>query len=194
MEAPSSSEKKPSGKNQTREFAGFLLKLVLIWLSWKGFIWLIGEESVPINKRHVPALSAPWETLNDGLRSVLLHLSDGILHVLGYETQMVNEYILRVAGYGGISLGNYCLGFQLMYYFTMLFLIADMAWSRRIAGVVIGILLIQMLNVLRITGLILIDVHAHHLMFLSHDYLFSAIVAVVLLFFYWWMVKEKRSK
>lgn len=123
----------------------------------------------------------------------MLHVSDGILHVLGYETQMVNEYILRIAGYGGISLGNYCLGFQLMYYFAMLFLVSGIAWKKRITGVVVGILLIQTLNVFRITGLILIDVHAHQLMFLSHDYLFNAIVAGVLLLFYWWMLKEKKS-
>lgn len=190
----SSSKKSLLSDKSTKEFAVFLGKLVLIWLSWKAFVWLIGEESVPISKRHVPALSAPWEVLNDWLRATLLHISNGILHLLGYETQMVNEYILRVAGYGGISLGNYCLGFQLMYYFSMLFLVSGLAWRKRITGVVVGILLIQTLNVLRITGLILIDVHAHDFMFLSHDYLFSAIVAVVLLFFYWWMLREKPMK
>lgn len=177
---------------QTKAFLWFLGKIFLIWVSWKGFIWLIGEESVPLHERHIPAISAPWEALNDWLRTTLLHISNGILHLLGYETQLVNNYILRIAGYGGISLGNYCLGFQLMYYFSMLFLISEMTWSKRVFGVVVGILLIQALNVMRITGLILIDVHAHNLLFLSHDYLFSAIVAVVLLFFYWWMLKENK--
>ncbi|MDZ4845704.1 MAG: exosortase/archaeosortase family protein [Chitinophagales bacterium] len=193
MEENTSSKKSLLSDKQTKDFLFFIGKLFFIWLSWKGFIWLIGEESVAISERHVPALSAPWEVLNDWLRATLLHISDGILHLLGYETQMVNEYILRIAGYGGISLGNYCLGFQLMYYFSLLFLVAQIAWSKRIAGVVIGILLIQTLNVFRIIGLILIDVHAHDFMFLSHDYLFNIVVAAALLLFYWWMLREKHK-
>ena len=112
LEGNSLSKKKLLSDKRTKEFAFFLCKIVFIWLSWKAFIWLIGEESVPISERHLPALSAPWEVLNDWLRSTLLHITDGILHVLGYETQMVNEYILRIAGYGGISLGNYCFRYN----------------------------------------------------------------------------------
>lgn len=192
MGEQSSSKKGLFKDKRTNEFAFFLVKLALIWLSWKVFVWFIGEESDPMEERYSPFLSAPWEALNNWLRATLLHISDGILHILGYETQMVNEYILRVAGWGGISLGNYCLGFQLMYYFSMLFLVSKISWPKRLIGVAGGILLIQGLNVGRIVGLILIDVHAHHLMWLSHDYLFNIIVAIVLLFFYWRMVRNQK--
>ena len=177
----------PSWKKDT----GILvLKLILIWLSWKIFIWIMGEESEPLDQRMFPALSAIWESLNDALRITLLSISRSILTVLGYRADVFNDYTLMVHGHPGISVGNYCLGFQLMYYFAMLFLVSGLPRKKMWFGVITGILLIQLLNILRLVGLSLIDVHAPQLMFVSHDYLFSAFVFIVLILFYYKLVKH----
>jgi len=184
-----------SGKlkdKRLQDFAFFLAKLLAIWLSWKLFSWVIGEERIPLEERYFPALSAPWETLNDWLRALLLHSSNGILHLFGYETDLFRNYVLRVHGYGGIALGNYCLGFQLMYYFSMLMLISKLSPAKKGIAIIAGVFLIQGLNIFRITALVLIDVHAHRFMFLSHDYLFNALVAVVLLLFYRKMLQQEH--
>ncbi len=167
----------------------FVLKLFLIWFSWKIFIWFIGEESVPLNQRYSPLLSGWWEQLNDLLRIVILVPSELLLNILGYQTELVNDYVLRVQGYGGIALGNYCLGFQLMYYYVMLMVISGITVKKKIFGIITGLFIVQVLNIFRVAGLNLIDVHAKHLMWISHDYIFNFIVFGILLLFYYKLLK-----
>lgn len=177
----------------SRGLTKLFLKLVLIWLSWKLFILIIGEEQEPLDERMFPALSAQWELLNNFVRKHLLIASEWCLRQLGYETVMADDYFLRVEGYGGIALGNYCLAFQILYYFTSLVVIAEMPLTRKIWGMAAGLILVQLLNILRITGLILVDVHSPKLMFLSHDYFFNLPVLGLLLLFYKTLIDRGNS-
>ncbi|GIV34048.1 MAG: hypothetical protein KatS3mg031_1583 [Chitinophagales bacterium] len=174
----------------TKKLGSLFVKLVLIWLSWKVFIWIAGEESTPVEDRMFPAFSAYWEQLNDWLRIVILHAANWLLHMLGYETVLEHNYVLRVLGHRGIALGNYCLGFQLMYYFIMLVMISDLSWPIKVFASITGVVLIQVMNILRVAGLNLIDVHYNQYMVtLSHDYIFNFLVFGLLLLFYYWLLK-----
>ena len=173
------------------ELAFLFGKLFLIWLSWRIFTYIIGEESKPIHERFLPALSFQWESLNDWLRGILLNSSNRLLHMTGYQTHLESNYILRIEGSGGIALGNYCLGFQLMYYFAMLVLISALSPKKKVFGIATGIVIIPLLNIFRITGLVWIDSFAPRLRFISHDYIFNIIVFGMLLLFYWWLLNKK---
>ena len=185
------SEKDSVEHDKLADALSFFAKLILIWLSWKIFIYIIGEEKDPIDQRFFPELSIYWESLNDWLRVLILEVSNFILQIAGHKTHLEWNYVLRIDGYGGIALGNYCLGFQLMYYFTMLVLVTGFSLGKAVFGIVSGIAIIQILNVVRITGLVWIDAFMHQLMFISHDYIFNIVVLGILLLFYWKLVNRK---
>ncbi len=180
-------------KSWLADYGGLMLKLFFIWLSWKVLYHIVGEESVPLEQRMFPALSAHWENLNDWLRIILLSCTEKLLHLLGYKTDFVDNYVVRVKGYGGIALGNYCLGFQLMYYFAMLVVISGFPILKKVIVATMGILLVQGLNIFRLTGLNIIDVHLHDWMFISHDYIFNIVVFGILLLFYYLMLRREVS-
>jgi exosortase/archaeosortase family protein len=167
----------------------FFFKLFLIWLSWKGIINLLGQEYVPINERKIPILSAKWEYLNDLLADFLIQQNSSILNILGYKNY-VSGRISWIEGYGGVAVGNYCLGFQLMYYFIMLMMVSEVNWQKKLIGVFLGVITTQLLNIVRIIGLNLITVYAPDLMFLSHDLFFNILVFGVLISFYYYIVKD----
>ena len=167
-----------------------MLWFVFIWLSWKAWIWLIGVESEPINNRKIPALSSIWEAFNDQFRLLLLHATELAVQGLGFSTIQHGESIW-IAGYRGVSVGNYCLGVQLMFYHAALMFISPISWNKRLLYAFVGALCIQLLNVLRISGLLLISVYKPSLLILSHDYLFMIpIVALTLWFYYRTSIKH----
>lgn len=168
----------------------FFFKLFFIWLSWKGIIDLLGQEYVPIPKRKIPILSEKWEYLNDMLADFLIQQNGSILHILGYKNY-VSGRISWIEGYGGVAVGNYCLGFQLMYYFSMLMIVSELNRKVKLIGIFSGIIITQLLNVFRLIGLNLMTVYAPELMFLSHDLFFNIIVFGVLISFYYYLVKDK---
>jgi exosortase/archaeosortase family protein len=152
------------------------------------FILFIGEESHPIEQRYAPVVSQYWENFNDYYRTFLLVSSEIVLNMMQYKTTLINNYVLKINGYNGIGLGNYCLGFQLMYYFSMLIAVSELSVRTKVFGIITGIVATTILNILRISGLNLMTVYAPNWMFLSHDYIFNFIVFGVLMLFYYKLV------
>ena len=166
----------------------FVLKLFAIWLSWKGISFILGEESVPLSRRLIPLVSSWWEELNNFMRSIVLHGSEWLLNRLGYES-MNSGYALRIKGFRGIALGNYCLGFQLMYYFTALIAISGMTGARKTAAILTGIPTVMLLNMVRIATLCIIVAYYPSLRVLLHDYIFNILVLGVLFIFYFLLIR-----
>lgn len=161
-----------------------MLWFLVIWLAWKGWIWFIGIENQPISTRHLPALSAAWEAFNGQLKVLLLYLTEGGLNAMGYKTYQ-SGVSLWIIGYKGISVGNYCLGLQLMFYHVALMFISPLSLWQKVTYAVLGVLLIELLNVGRMVGLLLISVYKPSLLVLSHDYLFMIpVLGLTLLFYY----------
>ncbi len=115
---------------------------------------------------------------------VLINSTEWFVQLLGYATYKKGNS-LWITGYPGISIGNYCLGMQLMFYHVALMAISPISVSRKILYAVAGVLLIQFLNMLRITGLLLISVYKPSLLILSHDYLFMIPIVALTLYFYY---------
>src|SRR5688572_24569498 len=132
-----------------RNFAFFILKLFLIWVSWKLILWFLGSEGIPVQERLVPAISGPWEAFNGAYARSLLGICHSILQGMGYEAYQ-HDRIIWIAGGNGIGLGNYCLGIQLMYYFSMLLIITLLTLRKKLLGIAAGIFITNFLNVVRL--------------------------------------------
>jgi exosortase/archaeosortase family protein len=161
----------------------FFIKLLAIWLSWKGIFWVLGEEKVPIQERVIPAVSVIWESFNLWLVEILLHISQSVLEGLGYASK-VTERSIWIEDVHAVGVGNYCLGLQLMYYNTLLVLISQASAKRKIIGIGFGIIITNVFNVIRITGLALIALHYPTWIEVAHDHIFNIMVFGTMIGFY----------
>lgn len=185
-ETLSAEEKKGRGKDVFL----FIGKLLLIWLSWKVIIYILGIESKPIDERMFPAISIEWEYLNNEVRWIVLDGAEFVLNKIGYATEN-SGYVLNIEGKQGIGIGNYCLGFQLMYYFIMLVIIAPLSFIKKMWAGIAGIAITIFINIFRTAALCWIVVFKPSLMAVSHDYIFNALVLSVLMLFYYFLVRKR---
>lgn len=176
--------------SKEKELVFFFIKLFLIWLSWKGFIHIIGEQNVPFEKRYFPKISEAWENFNFSLVRFLAVQSAAILNFIGYEAYSFGR-IVWIEGFSGVGIGNYCIGLQLMYYFSMLILISDISLINKFIAVPTGLFITQVLNVIRIVVMNLITVYAPELIIFFHDHVFNVIVFGTLITFYYFLNKTK---
>ena len=168
----------------------FLLKLTAIYLSWKLFSLIMGDQHEPFSKRYFPFISFQWETLNQGVRMLDIHSTEFLLNLVGYETQNWNDYYFSIQGKGSLRVGNYCLGFQLWYYFFGLILISHIQFWPKIISAFFTFLVVQTLNVIRLFGMALMTVYAPDYLHLIHDYLFN--ISVLICLFYVYTVLNKK--
>jgi exosortase/archaeosortase family protein len=175
-------------KNKNQLYS-FFFKIILIWLSWKIFIFIIGQQSDPINERFFPKVSLVWENFNQWYKDLLLGWCELLLDGLGYDSYILGADLLKIKGYSGVRVGHYCLGFQLMYYFSMLIIVSEISKSGKFIGLISGIVITTLLNIIRISGLNLMTLYAPNWLFLSHDYIFNFSVFGVLMLLYYKLLK-----
>lgn len=179
------------GKNEWN-LISFFLKLFLIWLSWKGIIHVLGEESMPLEERMFPIVSKYWEEFNYNTVLIILGPARDLLDILGFEAHHMGRR-LWIVGSSGIGMGNYCIGFQLIYYFSMLILISSFTLPKKMYALLAGVLITYILNILRSSSLCLIDLYIPEYMFLAHDHIFNIIVFGTLIGFYVWLNRNKTK-
>lgn len=174
----------------TREFLFFFIKLLLIWLSWKLFIYVVGEESTKSYNTLWVQGSLAWKSFNAWYKLHLLTVCVWVLKAIGYPAELLRINSFGIGGLNPISVGDYCLGFQLMYYFTMLMAVTKMNWRRKLAGIAVGLLMANVLNVIRLCGLAIISAYYFQHSYFFHDYVFNIVVFGSLMVLYYWMVRK----
>ncbi len=158
--------------------------MLSIYLTWRLFQFTIGMESQPLEERFFPTISFYWEWLNDQLRIALLHATRLCLSLIGYQSVITHDYIITIDGYRGVAIGNYCLGFQFMFFFACIIILSPFSLLVKSCSIPFGWTLIQGLNVFRFVGLNLAIIHFPGLEDKMHDYLFNAAALAVTLLLY----------
>lgn len=175
-----------------RKLLLFFLKLFLIWLSWKAIIFILSEQSVPLNERFFPVISAYWEAWNLSLVHFIINNSCAIIKMMGYKAYTQHRTIW-IEGANGVSMGNYCIGVQLMYYNSMLILITPITRLRKVVGIPVGIVITFFLNFIRVISLCFVQLYIPKYVEYAHDHIFNIIVFGTLMAFYYYLIKEKKG-
>ncbi|MXV52811.1 hypothetical protein GS399_17705 [Pedobacter sp. HMF7647] len=126
-------------------------------------------------------------------RHILLFLSAKILSLLGYSS-MTTDTVLSVPGHGGIILIYSCLGYGVMSFFTAFVLAWPKPFKDKWLFLVLGLILIQVLNIIRF---VLLSLYWNKVSLgMDHHTLFNIVLYVILLgVMYWWIVrKDARIK
>ena len=162
----------------------FLLKLAFVFFSWKLFSWFIGTQYTPFKDRLWPWLGYQWENLNQFVRVIDIAGGTFFLELFGYNILNWFDLFYSVNGGDTIRVGNYCLGFQLWYYFAMLSIIAPIQSKMKVFGVLGGFVIIRALNILRLFALGLVSVYFPEYAHIGHDYVFNLLVFGFLMWVY----------
>jgi exosortase/archaeosortase family protein len=176
--------------SENRKMIFFIIRVAIIYVAWKILSWFLGVESTPIEERIWPWLSQGWESFNDYVRVIILNATQKWFNLVGLSSEIVDNYRLWVHGYAYIGVGNYCLAIQLWIFFVALICSYSGKWYNKLWFSVVGVLLINMINVLRLIAVVY-AAHANpkYVQF-NHDYVFNVIIYIFTFFMWMYWVKK----
>jgi len=174
----------------------FVISFIILFLVFYYFNILFFGITSPGN--HYSPFLADHLNYIHYLRWFLLSSSAQILNWMGYSV-IISEYELLVAGHGAIKLVYSCLGLGLVSFFSAFVLSYPKPWKAKIIFLIIGIVSIELLNILRLILLALFwDKHIgkiidHHTIF---NFFIYIIIAISLYFWvkYDWVSTKSNAK
>ena len=142
------------------------------------------------------AFLVAWKPVNDRVivpfTAGVAHVSAAVLNALG-ENVTVAGTELR-AGAFSVDIENGCNGVETALLFCSAVLAFPASWRARIAGLLLGFVAIQLLNLVRVVTLFWIGHHRPALFSAAHTVLWqSAVVIAGVLLFLLWASRQKDS-
>lgn len=180
---------KPAYNKQASPFKFIFLFLVLFLLFYYFNVWFF---SVTIPGADYNAFLDHHLNYIEALRWVLLNSSTGLLNLLGF-TAICNNYQLLVAGHSTIEVVYSCLGIGVISFFTAFVLAYPKAWKSKIIFLIGGILVIELLNVIRFMLLVLYWDSADTTI-IDHHTIFNVIIYIIIIISLYFWVKTPGSE
>lgn len=173
-----------------RQLLIFCIKLAAIYIAWRLFSIFVGAEGQPIDTVVWPWLSTKWLVFNEHLKELLTTISLKLLVLMGYKAHMSGTSFLQVEGYGGVVVGNYCLAIELMVLFSALIISYPADTKAKLWFIPVGLVLIQVANVLRILALVMLRVYLPQYAEFNHHFTFRLLVFAFIVAMYYWFIKR----
>ena len=119
-------------------------------------------------------------------------ISKFILEILGYAVFTGEERVIGIDGTGGLWIGDDCNGIALFALFAVFIIAYRGPVKIKLIYMLLGILSLELLNVLRVTGLAILDTHSRAWTEFNHTYTFNVIIYGYI-FFLWMLWVNKFS-
>jgi exosortase/archaeosortase family protein len=94
------------------------------------------------------------------LRSSLTHGTKLVVAAFGYPADFLSQTVLQVKGGRGINVGYDCLGYGVISFWIAFVFANTGSWKRKLIWILSGVVLLWLINVLRIS-LVLIGINKH---------------------------------
>jgi len=127
-----------------------------------------------------------------GLRSLLLYVSTGLLNLLGF-TAIRNDYELLVAGHSSIWIVYSCLGLGVISFFAAFVLAFPKPLKRKIIFLITGVFMIEFLNVIRFM-LLALYWNKNENKIIDHHTIFNIIIYIIVAISLYFWVKSPDSE
>jgi exosortase/archaeosortase family protein len=169
----------------TKPIYRFFINGLLLFTAWFLFYYLI---------RYSEFINIIYESLTFRLTKFLLYSTKFVLDFLGFEGVVMGKTV-KISGATGILLDRGCLGRNLMGLYAGIIL----AYPGRIISktwyIPMGIILIIIINILRITSLVIIMKYYPQYVDINHEVIFHYTV-YILTFLLWliWINKFSNKK
>ena len=137
----------------------------------------------------------PNQTVDLWVVDVTIYLSKILLESMGYLVFTGSERVIGIDGSGGLWIGDNCNGIALFSLFAVFIMAYKGKIKTKIIYITLGILSIQVLNVLRVAGLAILDTYSRSWTEINHTYTFNILIYGYI-FFLWmlWVNKYADSK
>jgi exosortase family protein XrtF len=119
-------------------------------------------------------------------------VSKWILEGLGYTVFTGSDRLIGIDGTGGLWIGDNCNGIALFSLFTGFIIAYPGNWKKKLYFIPLGILMIEILNILRVVFLAILDTHSRTWTEFNHTYTFTIII-YGFIFFLWMLWTNKIS-
>ncbi|WP_426671933.1 exosortase Y [Mucilaginibacter sp. McL0603] len=127
------------------------------------------------------------------LRHVLLDISAQIINSLGYMA-ITNDMELLVAGHGAIQVVYSCLGLGVMSFFAAFVIAYPKKLKAKLLFLFLGILCIQLLNILRFVLLAIFWNKKRGSIIMDHHTIFNIIIYVIIaISIYFWIRHDDKK-
>jgi exosortase/archaeosortase family protein len=171
-------------KNSPIRFGVLFISLFLLFYYFNILFFGItspGNHYIPFLADHLNYIAA--------LRGLLLQCSAGVLQLFGF-TALTNNYELLVVGRGVITLVYSCLGLGVMSFFTAFVLAYPKPTKPKLIFLISGLLVIQLLNIIRF-ALLALFWHKPYGSIIDHHTLFNALIYIVIsISLYFWVTTD----
>jgi exosortase/archaeosortase family protein len=165
----------------------FVAKVLLVYLVWKILFWLCNREGTFLN--------GIWVAFTDWFAYKTIQPAAFVLrHVLGYDL-VYNHRNIIISGTPGLYLANHCLGVSVCVIFFGFIVSYKGRWQHKLWYIPVGILCIYAINVLRLTGLGVVESCCYERFFaLAHTrvYLLMSYGMFFLLIVFWMNYLAKK--
>jgi exosortase/archaeosortase family protein len=171
----------------------FILRAIIIYqvlvFIFHGYIALIDP-----NGRFNFSQSLGSINLVQVLRDSIILPSSFILEFIGYQTK-ITEVNVGIIGTGGVEMIYGCLGFESWAALAcLLFAYSDKSLLKnKLNYFLICVLAMQILNILRITGVAVVSTISRNVALYHHEAYNLVIYGFVILCFYYWIEKTKKD-
>lgn len=128
-------------------------------------------------------------SLEDQLTIKVVNASVALLSALGYNAK-ASDYMIQIDGADMVFVYHACNGMILMALFSGFVIAFPGQWKLKLLYIPFGILVINTVNVLRVTALAINAQYYSHTVEFNHKYTFTIIVYAVI--FALWMLWVKR--
>jgi len=156
----------------------FLFFVFLLYIGWYGVynLWL-----------------HPNETLDLFVIDITIGISKFLLETFGYTVFTGVDRVIGVDGTGGLWIGDNCNGIVLFALFAGFIIAYPGSWKKKLIYIPAGIILIELMNVLRIVFLAILDTHSRAWTEFNHTYTFTIIIyGFIFLLWMNWVRMSKR--
>jgi exosortase family protein XrtF len=128
----------------------------------------------------------PNEKLDLFVIDITVALSKWLLELFGYTVFTGTDRLIGVDGTGGLWIGDNCNGIALFALFAGFIIAYPGSWKKKVLFIPVGIILIQLLNVVRVVVLAILDTYSRAWTEFNHTYTFTIIIYGCI--FYLWML------
>lgn len=163
-------------KNATVKFLFFIFLFYFLWYCIYN-LWL-----------------HPKETVDMFVIDKSIALSKWILELFNFSVFTGEDRLIGVDGSGGLWVGDNCNGIAMFGLFTGFIVAYKGSWKLKIIYIIIGIVCIEILNVLRLVGLAILDVHSRAWTEFNHTYTFTLIIYTFIFFLWIFWVNKFSNK
>lgn len=157
--------------------SAFLIKALLLYAAW-FFIYEMWLH--------------PRQTLDLFVIDTSIRPSKWILEALGYEVFTGSDRLIGIQGVPGLWVGDNCNGIALFALFAGFIIAYPGPWKKKLLYIPVGILLLQVLYIIRIVVLAIIQTYSLEMTEFNHTYTFNIII-YGFIFFMWMRWVNKYS-